>query len=234
MALTFLKKLFGKGKTSNAPKEMNNIMEQMRQTIFPGGTAQMKAELDELSSILGVQPDRIRDTFGYACARVNIGKCDRETLMFGIARHDDGLSDDQIEKFAKYIFTKQFKQSSGITDPTFIEAFLNAQGFLSDNYGGLKYDEIPGGYGEFGITMTNPVPVNGILASDKYLDGLETIDGFSIKWNRLGSGGADNIDNPIDIYKITDINGRERDIIYISPYHSSTSNKAPKGYKIKN
>ena len=233
MALTFIKKLFGIGKKPDMPKEIEKVMTQIQQEVFPGGTAQMKTELDELSRVLGVQPERIRSTFAYACSRVYIGKCDKETLVMGIARHDDGLSDAQIEKFAKYVFTKQFKQRSGITDPTFIEAFLNAQGFLSDNYGGLKYDEIPGGYGEFGITMTNPVPVNGILSSDKYLGRLVTVDGLNIKWNRLGSGGADNIDHPIDIYTITDSNDQKRDTIYISPYHPSTSNKAPKGYKIK-
>ena len=126
-----------------------------------------------------------------------------------------------------------FKQKSGITDPEFIKQFLNAQGFLLDNYGGLKYDEIPGGYGEFGLSINNPVPVNGILSSDKYLSRLLTSDGLAIKWTRLGSSRADNIDNPIDIYDITDERGSKRDKIYISPYHPSTSNKAPKGYRLK-
>lgn len=233
MAFNFLKKLFGGGNSSGLPKELNVFMEQMQKDIFPNGISQQKQELEELANILGVPSSRISGTFSYACSRAFLGDCDKETLVTGIARHKDGLSDSQIEKFAKYVFTKLFKQKSGITDPEFIKQFLNAQGFLFDNYGGLKYDEIPGGYGEFGLSINNPVPVNGILSSEKYLSRLITSDGLSIKWNRLGSGGADNIDNPIDIYNITDEKGNKRSTIYISPYHPSTSNKTPKGYIFK-
>ena len=206
MAFGFLKKIFG-GSPSNGSSELNKLIDQIHKDVFPNGVHQQKQELEELANILGVPSARISGTFG--------------------------LSSAQIEKLARYVFTKLVKQKSGITDPAFIEAFLNAQGFLSDDYGGLKYDEIPGGYGEFGLSINNPVPVNGILSSDRYLNRLITSDGLAIKWNRLGSGGAENIDNPIDIYNITDERGKKRETIYISPYHPSTSNKAPKGYKFK-
>ena len=232
MAFNFIKKIFGCS-SSDRSDGLNKIMEQIQKDVFPNGISQQKQELEELASILGVPSTRISGTFSYACSRAFLGNCDKETLVTGIARHKDGLSDAQIETFAKYVFTKLLKQKSGITDPVFIKEFLKAQGFLSDNYGGLKYDEIPGGYGEFGLSINNPVPVNGILSSDKYLSRLMTSDGQTIKWNRLGSGRADNIDNPIDIYNITDERGMKRETIYISPYHPSTSNKAPKGYKFK-
>ena len=232
MAFGFLKKIFG-GSPSNGSSELNKLIDQIHKDVFPNGVHQQKQELEELANILGVPSARISGTFSYACSRAFIGNCDKETLVTGITRHDDGLSSAQIEKLARYVFTKLVKQKSGITDPAFIEAFLNAQGFLSDDYGGLKYDEIPGGYGEFGLSINNPVPVNGILSSDRYLNRLITSDGLAIKWNRLGSGGAENIENPIDIYNITDERGKKRETIYISPYHPSTSNKAPKGYKFK-
>lgn len=233
MAFSFLKKIFGNSFSSHGSSELNTLMEQMQKDIFPNGVSQQKHELEELAGILGVPSSKISGTFSYACSRAFLGNCDKETLVTGIARHKDGLSDEQIEKFAKYVFTKLVKQKSGITEPAFIDAFLNAQGFLTDDYGGIKYDEIPGGYGEFGLSINNPVPVNGIMSSERYLSRLITSDGLSIKWNRLGSGGADNIDNPIDIYNITDEKGNKRPTIYISPYHPSTSNKAPKGYNIK-
>lgn len=233
MAFGFLKKMFGGKQSSGLPKELSAFMEQMQKDIFPNGIEQQKKELSEVAGILGVPAARISGTFSYACSRAFMGNCDKDTLINGIARHKDGLSDSQIEKFARYIFTKLIKQKEGISDPVFIEESLNALGFLKDNYGGIKYDEIPGGYGDFGITITNPVPANGIPSSDKYLSRLVTSDGLKIKWHRLGSGGADNIDNPIDIYNISDENGKARETIYISPYHPSTSNKAPKGYKFK-
>ena len=233
MAFGFLKKLFGKERSSGLPKELNEYLAKIQKDVFPNGIEQQKAELIEVANLIGVRPERIINTFSYACSRAFIGDCDKDTLIAGISRHKDGLSIIQIEKFARFVFTKLIKQRTGVSDPVFIEESLNALGFLKDNYGGLQYDEIPGGFGEYGITITNPVPVNGIPSSGKYLSRLVTSDGLNIKWNRLGSGCADNIDNPIDIYVITDEKGQSRDTIYISPYHPSTSNKAPKGYRIR-
>ena len=232
MAFNFIKKIFG-GSSSDRSRGLNQLMELIQKDVFPNGISQQKQELEELANILGVPVSRISGTFSYACSRAFIGNCDKDTLVTGIARHKDGLSDNQIEILAKFVFTKLIKQKMGLSDSHAIEMTLNGVGFLSDNYGGLKYDEIPGGYGEFGISINNPVPVNGIPSNEKYLKRLVTIDGMAISWRRFGSGGADNIDHPIDIYNITDENGNKRDTIYISPYHPSTSNKAPKGYKFK-
>lgn len=235
MASGFIKKLFGSSSPNKPkiPKELSGLLDKLQQDIFPDGPGQMQKEIVELSSILGVPASRIKGTFTYACSRAFMGNCDKETLMFGINRHDEALSQNQVEKFAKYIFTKLLKQRTGLPEGPFLESSLSAMGFMSDDNGGLTYDEIPGGYGEFGLSINNPVPVNGILSSDKYLGRLKTIDGLDITWNRVGSGGADNIDNPIDIYKIKDSNGMDRQTIYISPYHPSTSKKAPRGYRFK-
>ena len=72
-----------------------------------------------------------------------------------------------------------------------------------------------------------------ILAHEKYLKRLLTSDGQGNKWSHLFNVGADNIDKPIDVYKIIDSRGVEKDSIYISSYHPSMSNLAPKGYKFK-
>ena len=104
---------------------------------------------------------------------------------------------------------------------------------IKDNNKGDNYDEIPEGKGEFGICISNPVPINGISANESYLKKLITSDGMTISWKRKGSGLAENIDKPIDIYSIIDSSGSERPTIYISPYHPSTSTKAPVGYKFK-
>lgn len=233
MAFEFIKRIFGGSKkSSNKSSELNALMIQMMKDIFPDGANQMESELAELASILGVPASKISGTFNYACSRAFMGNCDKETLVVGIARHKDGLSDAQIEKFAKYIFAKLLKQRAGLPAGPLLDASLSAMGFTDDN-SGYRYDEIPGGTGEFGICINNPVPVNGILANESYLKSLVTSAGLEISWNRVGSGGADNIDNPIDIYKITDSMGHECPTIYISPYHSSTSKKAPRGYKFK-
>lgn len=96
---------------------------------------------------------------------------------------------------------------------------------------GCDTDEIPDGYGEFGLEVTNPVPVKGILANEIYLGRLITEYGEKITWERTGSYGSENIDNPIDGYAIFDKSGKQIATIYISPYHQKISNKVPRGFK---
>lgn len=97
------------------------------------------------------------------------------------------------------------------------------------NEGGCATDEMPEGFGEFGLEPTNPIPVNTVQGSILYLGGLRAMDGTRVNNKRLGSGGVDNIQKPIDEYLITHENGDELAIIYISPYQAKNSKKAPRG-----
>ena len=95
----------------------------------------------------------------------------------------------------------------------------------------LRVDE---GFGEFGLDVTNPIPVQGIISNEVYLKKLVTIDGSEIHWEREGSTKTENIKNAIDIYKIFDSGGRLITKLFISPYHKRISNKIPKGFMLKN
>ena len=97
------------------------------------------------------------------------------------------------------------------------------------NAGGCTTDEMPNGFGEFGLVPTNPIPTNTIQGSILYLGGLRAPDGTSVNNKRLGPTGANNIEKPIDEYLITHENGSELATIYISPYQAVNSKKAPKG-----
>lgn len=112
----------------------------------------------------------------------------------------------------------------------FLLAALAHQGELQKS--GCDTDEIPWGKGEYGLELTNPVPVCGVRANDRYLGYLRTADGESIKWDRIGSFYAANIENPIDGYRITTGSGRDLGMIYISPYHKRTSQRAPRGFRV--
>ena len=94
---------------------------------------------------------------------------------------------------------------------------------------GCTSDQIPGGTGEFGLCVTNPIPTNTVMGSTLYLGGLRAPDGTRIKYERLGSWKADNIDKPIDCYQIFHQNGTEISKIYISPYQAVNSKLSPKG-----
>ncbi len=97
------------------------------------------------------------------------------------------------------------------------------------NKDGCSTDEIPEGFGEFGLEPTNPIPVNTIQGSILYLGGLRAMDNTRVNNKRLGSLGVENIQKPIDKYIITHQNGDELAIIYISPYQAINSKKAPRG-----
>lgn len=104
---------------------------------------------------------------------------------------------------------------------------------LGNFEGGATTEIIPNAYGEYGLCATNPIPVKGISANEIYLSSLGLLSGESFTWERIGSTSVANIDNPIDMYQIKTSKGKDLCIIYISPYQSIISKKAPKGFYIK-
>lgn len=109
-----------------------------------------------------------------------------------------------------------------------IKELQNYYEFMSKN--GTTEDIHPKGIGQFGYEETNPVPTNNIFGSRAYLNRLRDKNGNPIEYERLGSIEVNNIENPIDRYKITDSNGSVLGIIYISPYQQTISKKAPDGF----
>ena len=140
--------------------------------------------------------------------------------------------------FIQNLFGKSKQQQEYEAMEPQIEAMLLAMRGLTQqpSIKGLNYSdiEIPGGYGEFGREVTNPVPVQGIMASSIYLGRLRSYNSEKINWKRIGSFVSSNIQNPIDGYKIFDSASNEIATIYISPYHQYISSKAPKGFTLSN
>ena len=101
------------------------------------------------------------------------------------------------------------------------------------NKGGTDSDVMPEGIGEFGLELTNPIPVNTVFGSNAYLRNLVTTDGSGIEYERIGSMKAPNISAMIDGYSIK-IKNEQIAIIYICPYNKKNSNIAPKGFKLYN
>jgi hypothetical protein len=110
---------------------------------------------------------------------------------------------------------------------------LQKEYFAAMNKDGTDEDEIPNGTGRFGLDVTNPITTNNIIGSYAYLGRLKDKHGQNISYERLGSTGAENVNHPIDMYKILDNTGKELGIIYISPYQKTISRKAPDGFMLK-
>jgi len=109
----------------------------------------------------------------------------------------------------------------------FSEALLKE---IKNNPQACNSDVIPQGYGHFGLDKTNPVPVYGIPSSKFYLDRLKYKDGNYIRYRRNRNLTVSNITNLIDEYDIFNDHGEKICMLYISPYHWKTSEKAPDGF----
>ena len=97
---------------------------------------------------------------------------------------------------------------------------------------GVDTDDIPKGYGPYGLCKTNPVPTRGIPGSNEYLSRLRTKDGRSIESSRIGSTIAEDVTSgAIDMYSITS-KGVSIGTVYLCPYHKRNSGKAPEGFRL--
>lgn len=96
----------------------------------------------------------------------------------------------------------------------------------------IESDEFSNGYGAFGTTLTNPIPCNTIMGSMTYLASLRTSNGSRVRSERIGSYNSPITSNPVDGYRLFNIEGAEFEKLYISPYAKRNSNKVPDGFKL--
>lgn len=111
-----------------------------------------------------------------------------------------------------------------------VDGLLNE---IRSNPQACRADEIPQGYGEFGLEKTNPIPTFGIPNNEEYLHSLRTLNGEVLRFRRTGSIEVENINKRVDEYEIFNYQGETIAFIYISPYHWTTSKKSPVGFYAK-
>ena len=208
---------------------INTIMQDMNRKLFPGGTQQMEKEARMLHSKLqGKYPlEEVKNVFMYVSSMFLISqdKTQDGIVTRAINRPNNSLDRNAIITIYQFVASKALNRNNAISDVEFMVQHLNGRG-----NSGCNSNTIPNGYGEYGLTATNPVPAKGIFANTAYLSKLRTLKGEELEWERRGSTGASNIEMPIDIYHIKTKNGKDLGNIYISPYQNHTSTKAPKGF----
>lgn len=90
---------------------------------------------------------------------------------------------------------------------------------------GLSVDELPSAEGEFGRSLSNPIPTNGPVGELIYLSTLSTHTGHPVLAHRLGSI------NTVDVYETVSFDGRFWDLLFLSLYHPRKSRRVPEGYR---
>lgn len=207
------------------------MMQQINHNLFPGGVKQIEKETQLLQTLLHgrYSSEDVKNTFLYVSSifLLSTDKSQDGIVSRVLKRPQNRLDRPSIIVIYQFVAQKAMVKNGGTNDSN-LQYFLD---FINGNINnGCTENEIPNGYGEFGLTETNPVPVKGILANEAYLSQLRTLKGEELRWNRLGSTHAPNINSPIDIYHVTTKNGIDMGKIYISPYQNHTSTKAPKGF----
>jgi len=220
---------------SKGEKEMEKIQKKLIAQAFPSGRKQIDKEVNEVSKLLDgrysiAQINKIYThiTFLFIIAK---DKTKERIITSTKIKMGDEITEEDILKVYRYITNKFIKQHLGIKDQALVDDI--SYGIFDGNGEGSDSDEIPGSYGDFGLSPTNPIPTNGIAGSDAYLRKLKSIDVDSeINWRRIGPCFSDNIENVIDKYELFNMSKKSIATIYISPYHKKNSVKAPIGFKL--
>jgi len=78
--------------------------------------------------------------------------------------------------------------------------------------------------GEFGRTLSNPIPTNGPIGTLVYLSGLKTRAGERIVFHRLNAIGKS------DVYEYVSLSGSEWGFLFVDMYHSRKTTLEPDGF----
>lgn len=223
--------IFKKKEKRNA---LNAFMDEMQKKMFPGGKQEIAEQVKEATELFGGKYDqsKVAGTLMYMTSLMFTSgdkSADRIVKNGAMRRHDNVFSEQDALTLYRYVARQQFKKISPQNDDRMFEEFYKT---IGNREGGATTDVIPGAYGEYGLCVTNPIPVRGIPANEVYLSQLRLLSGEEITWRRRGSTTAPNITEMIDVYEITTKSGVKVCDIYISPYQNTISNKAPRGFII--
>ena len=92
--------------------------------------------------------------------------------------------------------------------------------------GPLVCETLPGATGEFGYSVTNPIPVNGPIGEIAYVSSLKTIGGEGLLFHRIGST------NQRDVFEAVTFSGSAWFILFLDMYHTKKSHHAPAGFRL--
>ena len=205
-------------------------MQRMRDEIFPNGEKDIEDGTNELLRILDnkIDEDTAKNIL-LKCSSICYTTSLRDEFSFErlIAHLEpyalDYFDNEALNEFYAYLLSK---------NPRAYLFHASREFSKISNPSGTDEDEMEDGYGEFGHEITNPIPTASIIQSSFYLDRLRTIDDLEVTYEREGSKQVDNINAPVDIYRIY-VNEKQIATLHICPYNKRTSTQAPNGFKLE-
>lgn len=97
--------------------------------------------------------------------------------------------------------------------------------------GGCETDTLPGGYGKYGYSPSNPIPTKGVLGIYDYLSRLYDVNQQKVDYMRVGTVINEISTHPIDEFTISSAKGVNT--LYFSAYQNRTSKLSPYGYTLR-
>lgn len=204
-------------------KKMPPAFQEAFKSLFPNGGEDHQRQVKELNahfnnkySTQEIDNNLIFVLSGYLITGSFTTK--EHAINSVLNRKEQKLSKDDAEFLHDYALQNHPKLAARL-DIAKIEEMMGSDGCDSDT--------IPGGYGSFGYTESNPIPTKGVTGIYDYLSRLYDSEYDKVKYSRLGTTNSPVSHHPIDIFQVTCSRGNIK--IYFSGYHKRTSQLAPTG-----
>ena len=236
--------LFGLFK-SKEEKELDALVKRPLEMIFPMGEEDLRRDSQRIGVIVKgkLQGEELRG-FVRGCKTVvalagmsgDVARDDEGFIQSILHRCNHRISESEARDVYVYLAGESMyrvnlcshHKGSGSAIPQHLIDYADS---MADIWGqGSTRDHIPGGYGEYGYTATNPIPTVCVKGSETYLSRLR-YNGKPVEHHRLGSTGSEVTAGKIDIYELS-LAGEKLCSIYICPYHRKDSKVPPKGYSM--
>jgi len=233
--------LFGLFK-SKSERDLEKTLRDVNAMVFPNGDRDIARDTARVNEITKgkLPPERVQG-FTIGCKtyyHITDEKDDVDQFVASNLRRSDGrISKEEAYEVYAYFAGEgsyldnvtRFAQTNKLfdSDAAFAKAIEDARNQFSQ---GVYTDDLPTGYGEFGLTLSNPVPTLSALQSHLYLKRLRYA-GKPVEATRVGSFKSEVTTGSVDGYKIS-VDGKSVATLYLCPYHKRNSRKAPRGFSL--
>lgn len=231
--------LFGLFK-SKQERDMESAFAAIQKMIFPGGDFDLDRDAARIGQLTRgkIGADKLRGFTGGCKALVHISEDydDADFVRSFIVRSENRLSEAEAYDVYVYLAGEAFYRDSATrmwvdrSIPITQEMRTQIDEFCEKYKHGTYKDSIEGGHGDFGVTLSNPIPTVSVKGSNKYLSRIRHA-GRPVEHKRVGSTSSPITQGNVDIYELS-VQGRGIGTIFICPYHRRTSRIAPKGFTL--
>lgn len=216
---------------------LDDIVSSIISQVFPNG----KSQIQELASTLykdlrgKYSQESLMRSIAY-CGSMLITAKDKSAQrivdMGMLLKPENKYTREDAITIYRSVVKSYFSSKLGIDNQEAFEAFYKSLGNI-DNSVEIENKRIKGAFGTYGLTLSNPIPVNGVLKSYDFLDSLLTSSGEPILYKRLGSYSSSVTKELIDGYAISTRSGCSLGTIYICGYCNVDNPDPPVGFILK-